>query len=293
MRSSLALAGHGTARLATSLDEQLRAAHAAYQEGRYAAVVQACHAVHAAAPQRTDCLLLLGAAYFHLQAFEACVRANAAALRLDAGIAEAHANLANALQQLGHLRAAAAYYQAALRLRPTFTDACNNLASVYAQQGLLSRAVQCYSDALSLDPCYAPAWRGLGDVLRESGRLRDALPCYVQAVAARPECVAALTGLGLALRKLGRVVEAEAAFKRVLRVQPGSALGLSNLAELYYDQVSLWCGVCCMHSKTAAVANPSPRRGSSRRAWRRTGVRSPCSLTSLRRTTTAAMRCAS
>ena len=50
---------------------------------------------------------------------------------------QAHANLANALQQLGSTDLALLYYQSALRLRPAFTDAINNMAAAYLQKGLV------------------------------------------------------------------------------------------------------------------------------------------------------------
>ena len=45
------------------------------------------------------------------------------------------------------------------------------------------------------------------------------------------DCAEAFTGLGLCLK------EAEASFESVVHLQPDSALGLGNVAGLYYDQV--------------------------------------------------------
>ena len=70
--------------------------------------------VHAMQPHRTDCLLLLGAVHFHLRNFERSIQCNDVAILLDPSIVEAHANLGNALQQLGHLEMAAIYYQVRL-----------------------------------------------------------------------------------------------------------------------------------------------------------------------------------
>ena len=58
-------------------------------------------------------------------------------LRLSLPPLQAHANLANALQQLGSLDLALMYYQSALRLRPAFTDAINNMATAFLQKGLV------------------------------------------------------------------------------------------------------------------------------------------------------------
>ena len=59
----------------------------------------------------------------------------------------------------------------------------------------------------------------------------------MEAVTARPDYAEAFTGLGLSLKELGRLKEAEASFESVVHLQPDSALGLGNVAGLYYDQV--------------------------------------------------------
>lgn len=62
-------------------------------------------------PNSTDNLLLMGAAHYHLGNFQQSAQCNDVCILLDPQIAEAHANLANSLQQLGHLPMAALYYQ--------------------------------------------------------------------------------------------------------------------------------------------------------------------------------------
>lgn len=52
---------------------------------------------------------------------------------------QAHANLANALQQLGAVDLALMYYSSALRLKPTFTDALNNMATAHLQKGAVAQ----------------------------------------------------------------------------------------------------------------------------------------------------------
>jgi protein O-GlcNAc transferase len=54
---------------------------------------------------------LTGAIHYHLGNYAQSVQFNERCLQLDPTIAEAHANLANSLQQLGHLSMATAYYQ--------------------------------------------------------------------------------------------------------------------------------------------------------------------------------------
>ncbi len=62
-------------------------------------------------PNKTDVLLLIGAIYYQLGNYEQCIAFNDRCILLDPHMAEAHANLANALQQLGNFDMAVIYYQ--------------------------------------------------------------------------------------------------------------------------------------------------------------------------------------
>jgi tetratricopeptide (TPR) repeat protein len=75
--------------------------------------------IHSYAHNSTDNLLLMGAVQYHLGNFQQSVQCNDICILIDPTIAEAHANLANSLQQLGHLAMAALYYQVCHRLRST------------------------------------------------------------------------------------------------------------------------------------------------------------------------------
>lgn len=66
---------------------------------------------YAANPNRTDVLLLIGAVYYQLQNYEQCIAFNDRCILLEPMMAEAHANLANALQQMGNYDMAIIYYQ--------------------------------------------------------------------------------------------------------------------------------------------------------------------------------------
>lgn len=60
---------------------------------------------------KTDVLLLIGAIYYQMGNYEQCIAFNDRCILLDPHMAEAHANLANALQQLGNFDMAVIYYQ--------------------------------------------------------------------------------------------------------------------------------------------------------------------------------------
>lgn len=67
--------------------------------------------VAAAMPNRADVLLLMGAICYQLKDYQQCISYNDRCILIDPNLAEAHANLANALQQLGNIDMAIVYYQ--------------------------------------------------------------------------------------------------------------------------------------------------------------------------------------
>jgi tetratricopeptide (TPR) repeat protein len=102
-----------TNRNAQHADDEARAAlsqaAAAYANGDYLHVVTLCRQYCATQPARADVLLLLGAAYYQLRDYRACMDANDAAILLNPLLPEAHCNLANALQQMGNIDLAIMY----------------------------------------------------------------------------------------------------------------------------------------------------------------------------------------
>ena len=64
--------------------------------------------------QHTGLLLLIGAIYYQLGYFEQSIQFNDQCILHDPHLAEAHANLANALQQLQNYDMAIIYYQVSL-----------------------------------------------------------------------------------------------------------------------------------------------------------------------------------
>lgn len=67
-------------------------------------------------PNRTDVLLLIGAIYYQLKNYEQCIAFNDRCIMINPSMAEAHANLANALQQMGSYDMAIIYYQVNLNI---------------------------------------------------------------------------------------------------------------------------------------------------------------------------------
>eukprot|EP00887_Chlorella_sp_A99_P007691 scaffold20.g7691.t1 len=256
----------------------MAAAKDAYRQRDFARTVTLCNQLYGGGhARRTDVLLLTGAAYYQLGAWQACVAYNDAAILLDPLLPEAHANLASGLQQLGCLDLALLYFQSAVRLNPAFTSAWNNMATLHVQNGQPEQACECYQVALAVDPAladvrtnladllrtqgsveaaeaqyaealrarpgYAPAWCGLGDVHRGRADHQQALSCYQQAIQRKPSLADAHSGMGLALRDSKRHEEAEACFRRAVSLAPRCPLSMGNLAGCLYEQGKLKAAV--------------------------------------------------
>lgn len=160
--------------------------------------------------------------------------------------AEAHYNLAIALQGLDRLNEAEACYLRAVALKPEFVEAHSNLGNTLKQLGRFDEAEVCYSRAIELRPDYGDAHYNLANTLNEMGRLEEAEASYVRAIAADPDFTDAHNNLGNTLRKLGRLDEAERSLGKSVALRPDyaeahynlaicqQALGKLSLAELSY-----------------------------------------------------------
>ena len=142
----------------------------------------------------------------------------AVAIRPD--FAEAHFNLAKALQETGRFREAQLGYRRALALKPQWPEALNNLGNVLQETGQLPEARDCYEQALSLRGDYVDVLVNLGNVLRQQGRNADAVAKYLRAIEINPAHPAAYKFLGSAFIALGQLDEALAAFRQAALLDP-------------------------------------------------------------------------
>lgn len=93
--------------------------------------------VAGAMPNRADVLLLMGAICYQLKDYHQCISYNDRCILIDPNLAEAHANLANALQQLGNIDMAIVYYQ----VRAGLTDGLDGLGYLGSRAYSLATAV--------------------------------------------------------------------------------------------------------------------------------------------------------
>ena len=83
------------------------------------------------------------------------------ALRINPDHAEAHANLAVALEQAGKLEDAVAHYERALQIWPDLAVVHYDLGNALARLGRVPEAIQHYEEAVRLKPDYVEAQNAL------------------------------------------------------------------------------------------------------------------------------------
>jgi tetratricopeptide (TPR) repeat protein len=125
------------------------------------------------------------------------------AIRLNAADAEAHNNLAQALQRMGKPDDAVAHYREAARLAPNNDQIHLNLASALQDRGDFDEAIRHYRAAVALNPHVAEAHNNFGTALASTGRIDQAVAQFRQALAIRPDYAEATNNLNKALA-LGR-----------------------------------------------------------------------------------------
>ncbi len=145
------------------------------------------------------------------------------AASVDAGNAELHKKLGDALRLSWRMQDAARSYRQAIELDPGLVDARNNLGVVLGGLGSKAEALECFQDAIALDPGHAEAHINLGNALREAGRFDEAVASYRDATRADPAHVMAYGNLAELYRDLGRFEEARACDDRILELAPNDA----------------------------------------------------------------------
>lgn len=110
-------------------------------------------------------------------------------------LANLHAEVARAYDELGLFDEAADAYRQALRLAPTFTDLRVKLATVLRRDGDLEAALEAFEAALSITPDHVGARVKYGFTLHLAGRSAEARAAWESALAVDPADRAALAYL--------------------------------------------------------------------------------------------------
>lgn len=141
-------------------------------------------------------------------------------------------NLGNALVRAGRGSEAAPYFTAALEIQPGDADAHANLGTTAMQAGNADEARREFERALALDPAHAVAHTNLGRLFLDAGDPEQAIPHLEAALRKEPNMAEARTNLGLALMQRGDATGAERELRRAVVLAPDLALGHNNLGTL-------------------------------------------------------------
>jgi len=155
------------------------------------------------APANADAQLALGNALVRAGRSADALAPYARSLELQPA-ADAHTNLAAALQELGRLTEAEQQLRLAVRLDPTLVTSQRWLAMLLARAGRLDEAAEHFNAILTVAPTDADAHANLGNVRLLQGRAAEAATHYEAALRQRPDDPRLRENLELARQALRR-----------------------------------------------------------------------------------------
>ena len=213
-------------------------------------------------PESFDCTHLLGVISYQRGNYAAAIEQIDAALKINAGIADAHFNRGNVLKklrrldealasydqaaalkpddplilnsrgtvlrELGHFADALADLDAVVALRPDFSEAFNNRGNVFQDLKRYDEALADYAKAIALKPKNADAFCNRGNVYKHLEQHEQALAEYDKALALAPDHTEAIYNHGTTLMELRRFDQALADYNKAVPLKPGHADALYN-----------------------------------------------------------------
>ena len=143
-----------------------------------------------------DAMLVMARAYLAMERMEAAeyVLAQLLEVRKDA---RAYSLLGTMAWRKGDARKAMGFYREALKLDAGMADVHNNLAVLYQDAGDSEASAGEALAALQQDPKYSEAWMNLGNARRVQRNFGEASIAYEQALAANPDCADCEFNLGV------------------------------------------------------------------------------------------------
>jgi tetratricopeptide (TPR) repeat protein len=226
-----------------STTQDLHAALAHHQAGRWREAQELYQRVLTADPGNPDALHLLGVVASQNTRFPEAEQLIRRAIGARPGVADYHNSLAIVLQNLGRLTEAETAYREAARINPSNADAHHNLGMCLAKQNRWQEAADSYVKVIALNPGHAQAHASLGVAHASLGQFDAAAEAYRKALQLKPDMVHTLSNLGRLYLDQGKFELALGPFEQAVKLDPNRAdvytnLGAANAALGQYDEAA-------------------------------------------------------
>jgi superkiller protein 3 len=173
----------------------------------------------------------LGSALANLQRTGAAISAFKKAISLDAGLAEAHLGLGNALFAKSDFAGAERSYRDCIDQRPMW-QAWNGLGNSLMKLDRVDDALLAYRETVRLNPRWTGARLLIAYHLRARGQFDEALGEYEKALQVDPNNPQVYFGMGWAQFETGGLAKARGSWRHALQLAPQNALLRDQMAWL-------------------------------------------------------------
>ena len=182
-------------------------------------------------PDNADTLHLLGVLHSQTGRLKTGSALIKKAISFNLSIPAFHANLGNALYEMGQLHEATTSFQKALHMDSENPVALNGLGMINIENGRYQHAIEYFEKILSQNPAAADAYCNLGMAYYNLGDHEAAVRFLEEALRFRPNYPEALNNLGNLYWELKDEDKSIRYLNRAITQDPNFADGYKNLAE--------------------------------------------------------------
>lgn len=197
--------------------------------------------------------------------YDKAVEAFQEAIRLDAGLASAHAGLGATMIGMGRSADAIAPLKIAASLDPDRSLTFLNLGIAYSNLRRLDESITALTEALRLSPKDPRVLSFLGIVSGNAGKFEDSINYYKKAREIVPDDLSNFHNIGITYNRMGRYADGIEPLKTVTRRAPGNKSAWFNLG-ISYSRSGHYSDATDAFSKLLDLA-PDDQVGLINRSW--------------------------
>ena len=203
--------------------EQLDSIFSLYSSGKPNEAILAINTLTENYPGTPLLYNILGACYKKLGKIDYSVKMFTTAVSIKPDYAEAHFNLAIALNETSKIGLSIESYKKAISLLPNYPDAHNNLGNIYLKLKKYEDALKHYESAVKYKPKFYEAYNNLGIANKKLERINNAVKGFKKAIEINPQYAKAHLNLGSIFKDLGQDTNAKKSFDKALINEPDNA----------------------------------------------------------------------